>query len=307
MSEDMPPKETMNERQRVQSVAYVEEDVIDLGEYYRILRANFWKIAGISLGIGILTLLYMLTKPNLYRASAVIMPVEEETRQSVARGALSSLGIQVGGPTKVEDLEVLFKSDDLTVRVFTRHDHWATILGDSYDPKTKTVKPGFFSFLSSSRKEQSPLTDWDAIRAADGRLAISTNRKMGTLSISFESPSAEGSASIVRQYLEEAKTRLQEEAFERASRNKKFIEEQIGKTVDALTRDRLYALYTQEVEREMLARNRDQFGFRIIDSPRVPDVKSRPARRRAAVIAALLSFLAAGFLFIRKEHRRPRE
>ncbi len=49
--------------------------------------------------------------------------------------------------------------------------------------------------------------------------------------------------------------------------NKKFIEEQIGKTVDALNRDQLYSLLGQEVEREMMARNREQFGFRVIDSP----------------------------------------
>jgi hypothetical protein len=55
--------------------------------------------------------------------------------------------------------------------------------------------------------------------------------------------------------------------------NKKFIEEQIGKTVDALNRDRLYSLLGQEVEREMMARNREQFGFRIIDVPRIPASK----------------------------------
>lgn len=49
--------------------------------------------------------------------------------------------------------------------------------------------------------------------------------------------------------------------------SKKFIEEQIGKTVDALNHDRLYSLLSQEVEREMMARNREQFGFRVIDSP----------------------------------------
>jgi hypothetical protein len=55
--------------------------------------------------------------------------------------------------------------------------------------------------------------------------------------------------------------------------NKKFIEEQIGKTVDALNRDRLYSLLGQEVEWEMMARNREQFGFRIIDVP--PDLLLR--------------------------------
>jgi len=80
----------------------------------------------------------------------------------------------------------------------------------------------------------------------------------------------------VKYYLDEGKSRLQEEALDRAVKNKKFIEEQIGKTVDALTRDRLYSLYGQEVEREMMARNREQFGFKVIDAPRVPDRKFKP-------------------------------
>jgi uncharacterized protein involved in exopolysaccharide biosynthesis len=121
-------------------------------------------------------------------------------------------------------------------------------------------------------------------------LNVSINKRSGTVSVSFQSFSPEGSASIVKYYIEEGKSRLQEEALERAVKNKKFIEEQIGRTVDALTRDRLYALYGQEVEREMMARNREQFGFRIIDMPRVPDRKAGPARTRSAVAATIMSF-----------------
>jgi LPS O-antigen subunit length determinant protein (WzzB/FepE family) len=101
-------------------------------------------------------------------------------------------------------------------------------------------------------------------------------------------------------FLDEAKSRLQEETLDRAIRNKKFIEEQIGKTVDALTRDRLYALYGQEVEREMMARNREQFGFRVIDSPRVPDRKFKPQRAMSAMKATLLAFfLSCAFFLVR--------
>ncbi|GAB4369634.1 MAG: Wzz/FepE/Etk N-terminal domain-containing protein [Deltaproteobacteria bacterium] len=281
-----------------------EEEVIDLGEIFSILRKDFWKIAGISLGAGVLTFLFLLTRPNLYKSTAVIMPAEEENKQSVALGALSSLGIQVGGPTKVEDLEVLFKSDDLTVRVFTRHDHWATILGDSYDPKTKKVEPGFFSFLSSGRREPGPPTDWDAIRAAEDAKRVSLNRKTGSLTISFESTSPEESAAILTEYLDEAKSRLQEEAFARAAKNKKFIEEQIGKTVDPLTRDRLYALLGQEVEREMMARNREQFGFRVFDAPRVPDRKSRPRRGvLSLVVTFFFGLIMFVFFIVRSRHQ----
>lgn len=266
-----------------------DEEPIDLGKYFAILKANWWKIAGASLAAGLATLGYMFTLPNLYKASATITPSVDESKQNPAFGAIASLGIQVSGPTRVEDLETLFKSNDLTVRVFRKYNLWPVIFTDRFDPKTGQIRPGGRGLFGE--REAKPPSDWDAIRAAKERLSVTLNRRAGTLEISFESPSPEASANAVRYYLEEARTRLQEEAFDRATKNKKFIEEQIGRTVDALTRDRLYALYGQEVEREMLARNREQFGFRVIDSPRVPDLKFRPHRGRTAMLAMILAFI----------------
>jgi hypothetical protein len=102
----------------------------------------------------------------------------------------------------------------------------------------------------------------------------------------------------LKNYIEEAKSRLQEEAFDRAFKNKKFIEEQIGRTVDPLTRERLFLLYGQEVEREMLAKNREQFGFRVIDSPRVPDRKAKPPRAMAATAAFFTASLISSLIIL---------
>jgi len=276
-----------------------EEEEINLGEYFAILRKNGWKIVLFSLAVGVATLLVMFQFPNIYQATAVLTPAVDEKRPNPALGILASLGVDIGNTTKVEDLETLFKSNDLTVRVFQKYNLWPVVLPDKFDSATGKMKFGWIDRLF--RGENGPRTpgEWDAIRAAKTRLIVFVNRRAGTLSISFESPSKEGSTDIVRYYLDEGKSRLQEEALDRSVRNKKFIEEQIGKTVDALTRDRLYTLYGQEVEQEMMARNRDQFGFRVVDSPRAPDRKTRPQRARSVVITAILSFLGicAFFLF----------
>jgi len=275
------------------------EDEIDLGVYFAILRKQWWKICGISLAVGVATLLYMFTKPNIYKSTAVIMPSLDEGKQSPALGALASMGISAGGPSKIEDLEVLFKSNDLTARVFTRHNHWPVLLGNAYDPATGMLQASSrFSLERSKDTGPKPPGDWDAVRAASKAFVVTTNRKSGSLTLSFESTSAQESAAILKDYLDEGKNRLQEEALDRATKNKKFIEEQIGKTVDALNRDRLYSLLGQEVEREMMARNREQFGFRVVDSPRIPDLKSKPQRARSAVTATILSFLAACIFFV---------
>jgi uncharacterized protein involved in exopolysaccharide biosynthesis len=265
------------------------EDEISLGEYLAVLRPHWWKIFGLSLAVGVVTLFLLFLKPNLYKATAVITPAAEEKKAIPALGTLASFGIEIGGPTKVEDLEALFRSNDLTVRVFGKHDLWPIVFPKRYDAKSGKLESCWTDRMFRGAQDLKAPGDWDAIRAAEDGLNVFVNRKLGTLSVSFESPSPEGSANIVRHYLEEGKSRLQEEALDRAIKNKKFIEEQIGKTVDALTRDRFYTLYGQEVEREMMARNREQFGFRVIDSPRVPDRKSRPKRLRTFVLSLLIT------------------
>jgi len=290
----------MEERRQVE----YEEDEIDLGKYFSILRHHWWKIIGLSLAVGIVTLLLLFLKPNLYKATAVITPAGDEGKQNPTLGALASFGVVVGAPTKVEDLEALFKSNDLTARVFRKYYLWPILAPDRFDAKSGKMKIGWKDRLFGKQEESKSPGDWDAIRTAQSGFVVAVNRKNGTLSLSFESPSADGSANIVQYYLDEAKNRLQEEAFERAVKNKKFIEEQIGRTVDALTRDRLYSLYGQEVEREMMARNREQFGFRVIDSPRVPDRKAGPARSRSAIAATAISFfLWCGIFLIRGKNQ----
>lgn len=276
------------------------EDEIDLGIYFAILRKVWWKIALFSLVVGVATLLYMFTKPNIYQATAVITPSVDEKKQNPALGALASFGVSVGGPSSIEDLDTLFKSNDLAVRVFKKYNVWPILLADKFDPATGKVKPAWTDRFFGNEKGPKPPGDWDAIRAANGSLKVSVNKRAGTVSVSFESLSADGSANIVKYFLDEGKNRLQEEALDRATKNKKFIEEQIGRTVDALNRDRLYSLLGQEVEREMMARNREQFGFRVIDTPRVPDRKFKPTRARSAMVAAILAFfLSCGYFVFR--------
>jgi len=285
--------------------ARFDEDEINLGEYFSILRRNGWKIVLFSLAVGLVTLLVMFQFPNIYQATAVLTPAVDEKRPNPALGILASFGVDIGSPTKVEDLETLFKSNDLTVRVFRKYNLWPVVLPGKFDSATGRMKFGWIDRLFRGEKGPRAPGDWDAIRAAKDRLTVFVNKKVGTVSVSFESPSAEGSANIVKYYLDEGKSRLQEESFDRAFKNKKFIEEQIGKTVDALTRDRLYTLYGQEVEREMMGRNREQFGFRVVDAPRVPDRKSSPHRFLVALTGLFLFLpIVCGYFLVRGKGKR---
>lgn len=277
-----------------------EEKEISSPDYMSILRPKLFGIILVSLICGVALFLYMFTQPNVYRASAIITPSIDETQKNPAFGALASIGVVASGPTKAEDLESVFLSKDLTVRVFFKYNIWPTVLPTTFNVKSGTIRRSWIDYTFGRLKIATKPSDWDAIHVAERNLVVSVNQKNGTVSISYDSPSPEGSAQIVKYYLEEAKNLLQEEALERATKNEKFIQQQIARTVDALTRDRLYTLYGQEVEREMVAQNREQFGFRIIDSPRIPDRKVKPRRVLSAVMGAILSFLFfCGYFIVR--------
>ena len=276
----------------------IERNEIAVGEIWAYLRPNFWKMVLVSLLISVVTFLFLLLKPNIYQAVAIISPPEGQAPTNSGQGALASIGVVIGGPSHAEDLETLFKSTDLAVRVFEKHDLWSIVYGTRFDSATRKLRPRWYERLGGVFDGPRQPRDWDAIRAARKCMKVVLNRKSNTISISFESPSPAGSAAMVGYFLEEGKSRLQEEALDRAVKNKLFIQQQIERTHDALTRDRLFALYGQEVEKEMMARNREQFGFRVIDAPRVPDRRLRPRRGLIAIAAAFVSLLGMFVLTI---------
>ena len=280
------------------------EDGIDLGEYLSILRRNGWKIVLFSLAVGLVTLLVMFLLPNIYQATAVLTPHWRKRGRTPPWGSLPRSAYDIGSPSKVEDLETLFQSNDLTARVFRKYNLWPIVLPDKFDPgdgeDEASVGRTVYSVARRDRGRPATGTPSESRRIA---CVFPPTRRPAR----FPSPSnlrpRKVPPNIVKYYLDEGKSRLQEEALDRAVKNKKFIEEQIGKTVDALTRDRLYSLYGQEVEREMMARNREQFGFRVVDSPRVSDRKLKPHRVRTSIASAVISFFVLCFYLGLKKRR----
>ena len=85
----------------------------------------------------------MFQLPDIYQATAVLTPAVDEKRPNPALGVLASFGVDIGSPSKVEDLETLFQSNDLTARVFRKYNLWPIVLPDRFDPATGKMKFGW--------------------------------------------------------------------------------------------------------------------------------------------------------------------
>ena len=280
----------------------MHEDVpISLGDCGRIFWRSKWTIGLFSIACGAVALLATFLVPAYYRASAVIRPeTTESSKVQGVLGSLVSLGVSLG-PSKIEDLEVVLKSRNLTVRVFENHDLWAVIYPDRYDPVTKRIRPGILERLREGSSDPRPPGKWDSLEAAKDLLAVTSDRRTGTITVSFDARTPEAAARIVGLYLNEGKSRLQEEALQRARQNKTFLFDQLQGMVDPIVRDRIYTTYGVEVEKEMLARNREQFGFNLVDAPIPPIRRHSPKRLLTTLLSALTAaFLAFSYFLLRR-------
>lgn len=116
------------------------ESEIDPGNYFATLRKVWLKAVFLSSVGGLATLLYLFTKPNIYQATTDNTPSIDGKKQNPALGTLSAFGVSIGGPTSVKGLESLFKSNDLTVRVFRKYHLWPIVLADKFDSATGKVR-----------------------------------------------------------------------------------------------------------------------------------------------------------------------
>jgi uncharacterized protein involved in exopolysaccharide biosynthesis len=268
------------------------EVIFDPETHLRTLRKIWWKAGIVSVLSGIVAAAVVFQMPDRYTAKAVVTLPAEDGKQPALLGALAATGLDIGGASKVEDLEMLFRSGDLAVRIVSKYGLLPVLAPEKYGPGAKLAGEGWVDRILRWGKPRNPPDDWDAIEAIKDGLTVSIDRKTRALTIGFESLSPAVSADIVGYFLDEGKSRLQAEALEKASGNRKFIEEQITRSSDTLVREQLFSKLGQEINNEMMARNRQHFGFRIIDSARVPREKSGPKRIRTVVLAMVSSYLA---------------
>jgi len=232
--------------------------------------------------------------PPTCLATAVLRPVAlgEGSAKVAFESVMSPIGVAEGSAA-LEDLVLLFRSRDLTDRVFRAPGAWTRIAPKRFDPVRGTLRPTLWERATGSAGPPRAPDMWDAVRAAGSRLGVSANVRLGTVTVSFEAPAPEAATAILKSYLENGRDQLQERVLHRERRNASFLAEEIARIGDPILSRSLYDLYAETLRKEMLAHNRARIGFTVVDEPwsEIP----RPGQRsaRAASLTVLATLLVA--------------
>lgn len=215
--------------------------------------------------------------PNQYSADNTVVPVEH-SGASTATSALGALAgvASLAGISLSENstkqvaistldsralIESLIRDDDLLPVLFARR--WnaptRTWVHSFLHPKDPTLLDGYLFFFKSVVSVKEDKTT--------GLVHITVRWTSPQLAQRWASELVRRTNEVLRQNdLDESEHRLE------------FLNEQALKTNDVDLKRAIYTLIQQELKQETIVRGSEQYAFRIVDPPVVPERKSSPNR-----------------------------
>lgn len=139
---------------------------------------------------------------------------------------------------------------------------------------------------------------------AEKLLQINEDKKTGLLTVAIEWEDPAAAKEWLEKLVLSTNLRLKSRTIEESERNLRYLQGQAEATQIVEVQKAIYALMEAELKKLMVAKNGEDFAFRMIDPPQVPNKKVRP-RRAQIVIASFFvgMFFGSVLVFLRSSMR----
>ncbi len=271
-----------------------------------------WKGKITLLAVGFLfscvSVIYALSIPNQYKSEILLAPLEEESGglASIAGqfGGLASLaGFQLGGGVADKSalaIEIM-KSRDFIGGFISKNEILIPLMAaKDWEPQkdgllidellyseteSKWVREVNFPFKSEPSAQEAHL-------AFLNRLSISQDKQTGYVTVGFEFYSPKLAQEWLMLLIQQLNDEIKKRDVQEASKSILYLKKQLKNTSVAQMQNVFYQLIEEQTKTMMIAEARDQYVFKVIDSPVAPERKSRPKR---ALIVLVGTFLGGCF------------
>ena len=286
-------------------VSQYQDDEIDLRELFSVLWAGKVKIIAITAVFAFASVIYALSVPNQYRATAVLAPVQSDGGGlSGALGQLGGLaslaGVSIGGGESSESqiaqqimqswsfVEEFIADNDLAVEVYAAEDWDKSQNQLSIDEDIYDIEKGQWLIDDDDTGELRPPTSWELFESFESRLAVSEDKKSGLVSVSIEYYSPKIAKQWLDMYVDAINMHMQERQIDKVSRNIEYLENQIEKTPIAEMQEVFYTIIEEQIKSKMLAEASPDYAFSAVSPSMVPEEKSQPKRALICILGTLL-------------------
>ena len=291
------------------------DDEIDLRELFGVLWAGKIKIIAITAVFAIASIIYALSVPNQYKATALLAPAQSGGGGlSGALGQLGGLaslaGVSIGGGESSEGqiaqeimkswsyIEGFIADNDIAVEVYAaegwdKSSNTLAIDDDIYDTTQQS-----WLVEDDDTGEVRPPTSWELFEEFQEKLSVSEDKKSGLVSVSIEYYSPQIAKQWVDMYVESINRFMQQRQVDKVTRNIAYLQEQIGKTSIAEMQDVFYSIIEEQTKNKMLAEASPDYAFVAVGPSMVPEEKSQPKRALICILGTLLGGMLSVLLVL---------
>lgn len=302
---------------------FISKDEIDLRELFNMLWTSRWLIVGCTLFAGVLAACVSLMMPNIYQSQVLLAPVEETSSGGLAAlagqfGGLASLaGVKLNrGETSKTTIAIEVLKSRAFITDFVRRRNIAVHLmaGKKWDAEADKVilDPQKYDVVAEqwvideTDPKSGPPTDWDIYKKFSSLISVQQDKasSLVTVTVNFISPSV--AKLWVDWLVEDVNVQMRQRDVDEANRSIEFLKDQLNKTSIKEMQQIFYQLIEKQTQTIMLANVRDQYVFKVIDPPVVPQEKTNPKRALIVLLAMLATgMLSVMYVLVRNSLRSP--
>lgn len=283
-----------------------QDDEIDLAELWHAIWSGKKLIIAITFVFAVASIAFALSKPNIYKASALLAPASAEG----GAGGLAALAGQFGGLASMAGINLggggsdkttlaleIIKSRAFIEKFIEKHQllvplmaskGWDTasnkliIDSEVYDTQTqqwvREVK-------APKKPEPSP---WESYKAFKDILTVSQDKttSMVTLAIEFYSP--EMAKQWLTWLISDINDYVREQDKQEAQNSIDYLKQQLQEVELVNMESVFYQLIEEQTKNMMLVQVNKEYVLKTIDPPQYPDEKDKPKRALIVVLGTML-------------------
>lgn len=296
------------------------DDEIDLRELFMVLWAGKIKIVAITAVFAVASVIYALSVPNQYKATALLAPAQSSGGGlSGALGQLGGLaslaGVSIGGGESSEAqiaqeimkswnfIEAFIADNDLAVELFAaegwrKGSNELKINNDVYDSQNKQW------LLENESGVVGPPSSWNLFETFSERLAVSEDKKSGLVSVSIEYYSPQIAKQWLDMYVSAVNAHMQQRKVDKVTNNINYLQAQIEKTSIAEMREVFYTIIEEQTKNKMVAEASPEYAFVAVSPSMVPEETSQPKRALICILGTLLGGMLSVLLVLAMHYTR---
>ena len=273
---------------------------------------------GVVLLFSLFGVIFSLLLPNIYLSKATLSPSAEnnDLSQTIARnysGLTSLAGISLPSvETNLSDEAVeIIRTLSFFSKLVDSNDSLIPnlIAAKKWDPMERKIKYDENIYLSDKDlwirevdfpKQKIP-TYQEAFAIFKENFVVIKDKQTGFIRISFKHLSPDFSKQILDEIIFSINQQIKDREKEKAKRTLEYLNAEMQKTNLAEIKEVLSGLAQAEIQTISLAEATEDFVFKVLDEPHIPEEKSEPNRAFIVIINTFLGFILSTIFVLFKE------